>query len=65
LGVELDRDKLAKYAELYKQLGNYAYDRDPKRPQWFSVTPERNWAVPKGKNRTARREGRRNQAKRM
>ncbi|WP_428940846.1 enolase C-terminal domain-like protein [Fontivita pretiosa] len=47
LGVELDREKLAKYSELYKQLGNYAYDRDPKRPEWFSITPERNWAVPK------------------
>jgi glucarate dehydratase len=46
LGVELDRAKVAKYSELYKQLGNYTYDRDPKRPGWFSITPERNWAVP-------------------
>ena len=29
LGVELDRDKLAEYAELYKELGGYTYDRDP------------------------------------
>src|SRR5205085_3882013 len=46
LGVELDRDKLTRYAELYKQLGNYPYDRDPQRPEWFSVTPERRFAVP-------------------
>ena len=32
LGVELDRDKLAEYAELYKELGGYTYDRDPGRP---------------------------------
>lgn len=31
LGVRLDRDKLAEYAELYKELGGYAYDRDPGR----------------------------------
>jgi glucarate dehydratase len=47
LGLELDREKVAKYAELYKRLGNYAYDRDPQRPEWFSITPERRWAVPK------------------
>lgn len=45
LGIELDRQKLAKYAELYKQLGGYPYDRDPARPEWFSITPERNWAT--------------------
>lgn len=49
LGVELDRDRLAQYAELYKQLGGYAYDRDPKRPDWFSITPENNFAVPTGR----------------
>ena len=47
LGVELDRDKLNQYAELYKELGGYTYDRDPQRPSWFSVLPERNWAKPK------------------
>ena len=47
LGVELDRDKLAKYADLYKQLGGYPYDRDPKRPAWFATTPERRFAVPR------------------
>ena len=46
LGVELDRDKLKQYSELYKELGNYPYDRDPKRPDWFAITPERRWAIP-------------------
>lgn len=44
LGVELDRDKLGRYAELYKELGGYPYDRDPARPGWFSVTPNAGWA---------------------
>ena len=47
LGVELDREKLAKYADLYRKLGNYPYDRDPKRPGWFALNPERNWAIPR------------------
>ena len=46
LGVEIDRDRLAKYAELYRELGSYPYDRDPKRPGWFSVWPESRWATP-------------------
>ena len=46
LGVELDRDKLAEYSELYKELGGYPYDRDPHRPDWFSIWPESRWAVP-------------------
>ena len=46
LGVELDRDKLGKYADLYKTLGGYPYDRDPARPDWFSVVPNTNWADP-------------------
>src|SRR5690606_26666972 len=32
LGVTLDRDRLARYAELYRELGGYPYDRDPGRP---------------------------------
>ena len=44
LGVELDRDKLHQYAELYRQTGGYPYDRDPQRPDWHSVLPERRWA---------------------
>jgi glucarate dehydratase len=27
-------------------LGGYAYDRDPARPNWYSVFPERNFANP-------------------
>ena len=46
LGVELDRDKVAKYAELYRELGGYAYDRDPGRPGWYTIMPERNYADP-------------------
>jgi glucarate dehydratase len=46
LGVELDRDKLGQYADLYKSLGGYPYDRDPSRPGWFSVVPNRRWADP-------------------
>jgi glucarate dehydratase len=39
LGVELDREKLRQYAELYKELGGYAYDRDPGRPGWYALVP--------------------------
>jgi glucarate dehydratase len=39
LGVTLDRDKLAEYAELYRELGGYPYDRDPGRPGWFPLVP--------------------------
>lgn len=46
LGVALDRDKLGQYAELYKSLGGYAYDRDPARPGWFSTVPNTRWADP-------------------
>jgi glucarate dehydratase len=46
LGVELDRDKVAEYAEHFRRLGGYAYDRDPARPNWYSVFPERNFANP-------------------
>ncbi|MDX1418458.1 MAG: enolase C-terminal domain-like protein [Rubricoccaceae bacterium] len=46
LGVTLDRDKLAEYAELYQTLGGYPYDRDPERPGWFSLWPGADWAVP-------------------
>ena len=46
LGVKLDRDKLATYAEHYKLVGGYAYDRDPGRPDWYSVAPESRYANP-------------------
>lgn len=46
LGVELDRDKLDEYAELYRELGGYPYDRDPQRPDWFGMLPEQRFADP-------------------
>ncbi|MEP7213328.1 MAG: enolase C-terminal domain-like protein [Acidobacteriota bacterium] len=46
LGVELDREKLAEYAELYKRLGGYPYDKDPLRPEWSPVVPNTRWADP-------------------
>lgn len=46
LGVELDADKLAEYAELYREVGGYAYDRDPHRPAWFPLIPNTRWANP-------------------
>jgi glucarate dehydratase len=44
LGVELNRDKLGEYAELYKKLGGYQYDRDPGRPDWYALVPNEKWA---------------------
>ena len=35
------------YAELYKELGGYNYDRDPLRPDWSPVVPNTRWADPK------------------
>ncbi len=46
LGVRLDRAKLAKYAELYNELGNYPYDQDPARPGWAPLVPNDRWADP-------------------
>ncbi|MET7278374.1 enolase C-terminal domain-like protein [Kribbella sp. NPDC005582] len=46
LGIELDRDKLAEYAALYRELGNYPYDRDPARPDWYPLLPNTDWADP-------------------
>jgi glucarate dehydratase len=46
LGVELDPDKVARYAEHYRATGGYAYDRDPARPGWYSVFPEQRFADP-------------------
>jgi glucarate dehydratase len=47
LGVKLDREKLGKYNELYKRLGNYPYDQDPARPGWSPLIPNERWADPK------------------
>jgi glucarate dehydratase len=46
LGVQLDRDKLAEYAELYAELGDYPYDRDPGRPDWYPLLPNTEFADP-------------------
>lgn len=46
LGVEVDRDKVAEYAEHYARVGGYMYDRDPGRPDWYAIWPEQNWADP-------------------
>jgi glucarate dehydratase len=46
LGVKLDRNKLAEYAELYKRLGPYPYDQDPLRPGWTPTIPNDRWADP-------------------
>src|SRR5690606_33065927 len=46
LGVELDYDKVATYAELYRDLGPYPYDRDPGRPQWYPRLPSTEFADP-------------------
>lgn len=48
LGVDIDRDKLEEYAELYQQLGGYPYDRDPSRPEWFPLVPNDRWAEHRG-----------------
>ena len=46
LGVEVDREKVRHYAELYRELGGYTYDRDPGRPDWYAVIPETRYADP-------------------
>ncbi len=46
LGVTLDRERLGRYAELYKSLGGYPYDRDPARPGWYPLVPNADFADP-------------------
>jgi glucarate dehydratase len=46
LGVKLNREKFGEYAELYRKLGNYAYDMDPLRPGWAPIIPNDRWADP-------------------
>ncbi|HKX18116.1 MAG TPA: enolase C-terminal domain-like protein [bacterium] len=46
LGVRLDRDKVGRYAALYRRLGGYPYDRDPGRPDWYPLIPNTRWADP-------------------
>ena len=46
LGVRLDHEKVRQYSELFRELGGYAYDRDPGRPGWYSLVPNDRWADP-------------------
>jgi glucarate dehydratase len=50
LGVEVDREKLRRYAEYYREVGGYRYDRDPGRPDWFATLPETRYADPSVKD---------------
>lgn len=63
LGVDLDREKVATYAELYRRLGGYPYDRDPTRPEWFAILPGQAYAEPPPARRTAPRTAPRTAAK--
>ncbi len=55
LGVTLDREKLAQYHELWRELGGYPYDRDPGRPGWYPLIPNHDWADPDASLRPALR----------
>lgn len=46
LGVRLDHEKLERYAELYKELGGYPYDRDPGQPNNYGLVPKQRFADP-------------------
>ena len=46
LGIRLDRERLARYARLYEELGGYPYDEDPGRPGWYARVPNEEWADP-------------------
>lgn len=46
LGVRLDREKLERYAELYRELGGYLYDRDPGHPDRYTLVPKQRFADP-------------------
>jgi glucarate dehydratase len=46
LGVRLDPERVARYAELYRRQGGYRYDRDPLRPDWYALVPNTRWADP-------------------
>ena len=46
LGVDLDPDRMERYAAYFKEVGNYTYDRDPRRPGWYPLIPNERWADP-------------------
>ena len=50
LSVTLDRDKVAQYAEHYREVGGYSYDRDLERPGWYAIMPESRFADPRAGN---------------
>ena len=54
LGVRLDRDRLAKYEELYRELGPYPYDQDPGRPGWTPRGAQRSLGRSIGRSRAIR-----------
>ena len=35
-----------RYHALFNELGGYPYDRDPGRPGWYPLIPNRAWADP-------------------
>ena len=37
------------YAAHYREVGGYTYDRDPQRPDWYSIQPEMRYADPAGR----------------
>ncbi len=46
LGVKLDHAKVERYAEEFRRLGPYPYDKDPLRPDWCATVPNSRWADP-------------------
>jgi glucarate dehydratase len=46
LGVQLDRERLREYHEMFLRLENYPYDQDPLRPGWTPLLPNDRWADP-------------------
>jgi len=44
LGIELDPERMAQYAAYYREMGNYTYDRDARRPGWYPLIPNERWA---------------------
>ncbi|MET7327401.1 enolase C-terminal domain-like protein [Nonomuraea sp. NPDC005650] len=46
LGVRLDPERVARYAEFYREMGGYPYDRDPGRPGWYATVPNERFADP-------------------
>jgi glucarate dehydratase len=47
LGVQLDRERLQHYNDMFREQGGYPYDRDPGRPEWFGLIPNHDYAVPR------------------